>query len=234
MSLLTIIRNAADRLGIPRPSAAIGTSDTQVRQLVGLAQQEGKELSRMGAWQALTREKTFTATATETQTSVIPADFGYMLEGTFWNRTQDRRVMGPLDPQKWQALKTGLFVSNWDAYRIRGNDLLMNPTPQASDEMAFEYVSTYWCTSADASTGRTAFEDDNDITVIDEELVTLGVIWRFLKAKGLDYSEAFRTYQMEISKAFGRDGGQRFLDMGLDQGGSGAFDPYVPEGNWTL
>lgn len=234
MSLLTIVQNAADRLGIPRPSAVIGTADTQVRQILGLAQQEGKELSRWGAWQALVKEQTFTATATETQTGALPDDFGYLVEGAFWNRTANRRVMGPLDPQKWQALKTGLFTSIWDAFRIRGDDLLMNPTPNAGDAMAFEYVTIYWCTSADSVTERAAWASDDDIAKLDEELMTLGIIWRFLKAKGLDYSEAFRTYQMEVNKAFARDGGTRFLDMALDQGGSGAFDPYVPEGSWTL
>ena len=232
--MLTIIQNAAARLGIPQPSAVIGTADTQVRQLFGLAQQEGHELARMGQWQALTKEKTFTATATETQSSVLPDDFSWMIEGSFWNRTANRRVSGPLDPQKWQALKTGLFVSIWDAYRLRGDDLLMNPTPNAGDSMAFEYVSSYWCTSADGVTERAEWAADDDIAKIREELLTLGVIWRFLKAKGLDYSEAFRTYQMEITRDMGRDGGTRILDMAYDQGGSGAFDPYVPEGNWTL
>lgn len=234
MSLLTIVQNAAHRLGIPSPSAVIGTSDTQVKQLLGLAQQEGIELARMGPWQALVKEKTFTATATETQTSVLPDDFGWIIEGSFWNRTASRKVMGPLDPQKWQALKTGLFVSIWDAYRIRGSSLMMNPTPSAGDSMAFEYVSSYWCTSADGLTERSAWAADDDVAKLREELITLGVIWRFLKAKGLDYSEAFRTYQMEITRDMGRDGGTRILDMAYDQGGSGAFDPYVPEGNWTL
>jgi hypothetical protein len=234
MSLLTLIQDAADRLGIPRPSAVVGTSDTQVRQLLGLAQQEGKELSKMGNWQALVTEKTFTATATETQSSVIPTDFGWIIEGSFWNRTQDRRVMGPLDPQKWQALQTGLYTSIWDAFRIRGDSMIMNPVPTAGNSMAYEYVSKYWCQNAAGSTQRAAWLADDDTGRLDEELMTLGVMWRFLKAKGLDYSEPFRTYQMQVDQAFGRDGGTRILDLGADSGGSGVFDPFVPEGSWTV
>lgn len=234
MALLSIIQDAADRMGLPRPTSVVGSSDTQVRQLFGLAQQEGKELARRGPWQALTLEKTITATASETQSGGIPTDFDRMIEGSFWNRTQDRRVVGPLDPQKWQGLKTGLYNLVWDAFRIRGNELLMNPVPQAGDELVYEYVSLYWCTDASGSTSRAAWAADDDLARLDEELITLGVIWRFLKAKGLDYGEAFRTYEMEVERRLANDGGMRMLDLGGDSGGSGVFDPSVPEGNWTL
>lgn len=234
MSLLTLIQDAADRLGIPRPASVIGTSDTQVRQLLGLAQQEGKELAKRGPWQVLTKEKTITATATETQTSGIPTDFDRMIEGSFWNRTQDRKVMGPIDPQKWQALQTGAFVSVWDAFRIRGGDLLMNPVPTANDALAYEYVSKYWCENAAGTTERAAWAADDDVGILSEELMTLGVVWRFLKAKSLDYGEAFRSYEQQVNEALAHDGGSRILDLGASTGGSGVYDPFVPEGSWTL
>jgi hypothetical protein len=234
MSLLTIIQDAADRLGIVRPSSVVGAADAQVRQLFGLANQEGKALSRRGPWQVLTKERTFTATATETQTGAIPADFERMIEGTFWNRTQDRRVVGPLTPQKWQMLQTGLYSLMWDAYRIRGNDLLMSPIPQAGDILAYEYVSTYWLTNAAGDTERAAWTADDDIAKLDEELMTLGVTWRFYKAKGLDYSEAFATYERMVERKLGNDGGMAILDLNGDRldGAGGAYDPFISEGNW--
>lgn len=234
MSLLTLIQNAADRLGIPRPTAVIGTYDTQIRQLLGLAQQEGKELARMGPWQELVTESTFTTTATETQSSVIPTDCDWILEGTVWNRTQSRRVVGPLTPQKWQSLKAGLTPSIWDAFRIRGSDWIMSPTPQAGDTIAFEYVSTKWATDAAGTTPLSEWMADDDVGLISEELMTLGVVWRFLKAKGLAYDEAFRTYQMQINQAMARNGGMSILDLSADTSGSGVFDPFVQEGNWTV
>lgn len=234
MSLLTIIQDAADRIGIVRPSSVIGSSDTQVRQLVGLAQQEGKALARRGPWQALNTEKTFTATATEEQTNALPADFDRMIEGSFWNRTQDRKVIGPLTPQKWQALKTGLYVLAWDAFRIRGSSLLMNPAPAAGDIMAYEYVSTHWCSSADETTTRSAWVADDDVGRLDEELMTLGVIWRFLKAKGFDYGEAFRAYEQEVQNRLANDGGSNILDLNGDASGSAVYDPTTPEGYWPL
>jgi hypothetical protein len=235
MSILTIVQDVSNRIGLPVPSTVIGSNDTQVRQLLGLAQQEGKELSRRGPWQVLTKEKTITATATEIQTGAIPTDFERMIEGTFWNRTQDRRVVGPLTPQKWQMLQTGLYSLMWDAYRIRGNDMLMSPVPQAGDILAYEYVSTYWLTNAAGSTERASWTADDDVAKLDEELITLGVIWRFLKAKGLDYSEAFSTYERMVERKLGNDGGMAILDLNGDRldGAGGAYDPFISEGNWT-
>lgn len=235
MSLLTITQDACDRIGIPRPSVVVGSSDTQVRQLFGLAQQEGKELSRRGPWQELTKEKTITATATETQTGAIPTDFERMIEGTFWNRTQDRRVVGPLSPQKWQMLQTGLYSLVWDAFRIRGTAILMSPVPQAGDTLAYEYVSTYWCTNAGGSTERAAWASDDDVALLDEELMTLGLVWRFKKSKGLDYSEEYRSYELLVERKLSNDGAMGILDLNGDRmdGGGGVYDPFIREGNWS-
>jgi hypothetical protein len=157
-----------------------------------------------------------------------------MIEGTFWNRSQDRRVVGPLTPQKWQMLQTGLYSLMWDAYRIRGDDLLMSPVPVAGDTLAYEYVSKYWCTNAAGSTERAAWASDDDVALLDEELITLGVTWRFMKAKGLTYSEEFASYERMVERKLGNDGGMAILDLNGDRldGAGGAYDPFISEGNW--
>jgi len=234
VSLLSMIQQVADEIGLPRPTQVIGTSDTQVRQLLGLANAEGRELARRGYWQELTKETTFTATATEEQSSVIPSDFDRLIEGSVWNRTQGRKVAGPLTPQRWQALKTNLYQSVWDSFRIRGDSFLCQPVPVAGDTWAFEYVSLNWLTNAAGDTEYQAWQADDDVGKICECLMGLGVKWRFLREKGMDYSEAFRTYEMELTQRLANNGGMRILDLETDQGTSTVFDPFTPESNWTL
>lgn len=235
MSLLSLVQDAADRIGLVRPSSVVGNSDPQVRSLLAAAQQDGKALARRHDWQKLVKEKTFTATATEEQSGVLPDDFERMIPGSFWNRSQDRRVAGPLSPQRWQLLKSGLIVMPWDSYRIRGNSFLMNPTPIAGDSMAFEYVSTFWCGAADTTAPtRAAWASDTDIGFLDEELLTLGVVWRFKKARGLEYAEDLQEYELQVSRAMGADGGMADLDMGLGDDGSAVIDPYITDGNWSI
>jgi len=235
MSLLTMIHGSCDPLGIARPSSVVGSSDQQIRQLLGLANQEGKELAKRHNWQRITKEKTITATATEEQSSAIPSDFDRILNGTFYNRTQNRRVEGPMDAAEWQQYKASIASVLFDAYRIRGNSMLLAPTPTADDSYAYEYVSLWWCTTAAGTTPTlAAWAADTDVGILPEDLMGLGVVWRFLKAKGLDYSEPFRTYEAQLMLAVGRDGGKRSVYMGRSMDYRRRREPRWPDGSWDV
>lgn len=236
MSLLTLVQNAADRLGIVRPSTVIGSADQQIRQLLGLAQQEGKELSKRFPWQSLQKEKTITATATETQSGAIPADFDRFIIDTFYNRTKNRRVLGPMNPQEWQNYKASITTVIFDAFRQRGNSLLLAPTPTADESYAYEYMSTYWVATAAADTtpAQATWMDDSDVGILSEELMTDGVVWRFLKSKGLDYAEAFRTYEAQVMLAGSIDGGvRRTVSFAGPTPVKGPMRPNWPDGSWS-
>lgn len=234
MSLLTVIQSAADRIGIVRPSSVIGSADGQVRQLLSLAQQEGKELARRHPWQSMVKEKTITATATEEQTSSLPVDFDRFVDETFYNRSQRRKVEGPLNAQEWADYKGRTTTAIWDAFRVRGNSILLAPTPTAGDSYVYEYLSTYWATTSGSTTpSLAAWAADTNEGILSEELMTDGIVWRFKKAKGLDYAEEFRTYEAQLAMMMGRDGGRRKVNM------AGPINAMrvgvtVPEGSWNL
>ncbi|RVL48483.1 hypothetical protein CN138_09135 [Sinorhizobium meliloti] len=234
MTIATIVSNATDRIAVSLGSAAVFSNPGETaRQMRALANQEGKELMRRGTWEVLTKETTFTAIAQETQTDVIPDDFDHMLNETFYNRTRKRQVVGPLTPKEWQEQKSIVATVLYDSYRIRGGSILMIPVPSAGDEYAFEYVSNQWVLSTDEE-AKTAFTTDSDTPVLDEELITLGVIWRFLKAKGFDYAEAFRTYELQVSQALGRDGSKRTVNFAQRIDYGRPRYPGIQDGNWNL
>lgn len=233
MTLLSLVQKACARIGIPEPSAIISSSDQQVITLLGFAQQEGIELSRRATWQKLAKEKTFTATATETQTGVIPSDFDRFIPETFYNRSRFREVLGPLSPQEWQAQKSILATVLFDSFRQRGGDILMLPVPSAGDTYAYEYVSNQWCESS-GGTPQSAWTADGDVGLLDEELMTLGVVWRFRQAKGFEYGEAFRTYETQVAQAIARDGSKRKLNFASESRYDRPRYPGVVEGSWNL
>jgi hypothetical protein len=230
MTLLTVVRNSCDRIGIQRPSTAFSSTDQQILQIVGLAQQEGKELAARHNWQVITKEKTFTSVAAETQTSAVPSDFDRFVNDTFFNRTEKRKLEGPLNPQQWQFHKSVVATTLVEAFRQRGDDILITPTPTAGQTMAYEYVSKNWCETSGA-VEQAAWAADTDVGILSEELMTLGVIWRWQKAKGLDYAESFRTYEMQVAQAMSRDGGKPTLNMGTVKSSAARY-PFVPEGSW--
>lgn len=234
MTILSICTDAVDRIAITLSGTTVftNTADT-ARQMRALANQEGKELMRRGSWQALTKEKTFTSLAQEVQTGAIPSDFDHMLNETFYNRTRKRQVTGPLSPTDWQAQKSIIATVLYDSYRIRGNDVMMIPVPPAGETYAFEYISKNFVLD-NLSVPKAAFTADTDTAILDEELITLGIIWRFLKAKGFDYSEAFRTYELQVSQALARDGSKRTINFAQQVNYGRPRYPGVQDGSWNL
>lgn len=233
MTILSIVQDASREVGLPSPSTVVGNSDERVRQFLRLAEKDGKDLVRRYDWQILQKEQTFTSLAQETQTAIIPSDFSRFINETFYNRTRKRPFVGPLTPQEWQVQKSLTASVVVDAFRRRGNDLLVIPVPPAGDTFAFEYVSKYWVdTDADGDGDAEEFAADTDSPIFDEELITLGVIWRFKQARGFDYAEEMRSYEIRLARLFGDDGGKRTMDLMRNVRRRRPMAPEVPEGDW--
>jgi len=234
MTFLAIIQDASDEIGLPRPVSAISSSDTQVRQLVRQAQREGQMLARRHNWTALITEATHTTVATELQgvmTTIAPG-FKWMVNNTQWNRSQQEAIGGPLTAPDWQILQSATITGPYYDYRIQNGNLFLYPAPTAGDTIAFEFMSANWCQSS-TGTGQIKWLNDTDTGVIDEELMTLGTVVRYKKAKGLGYAEDLRDYEIEVNNAIARDGGRRILK--LDETYSNR-EPEIraPVGSWNL
>lgn len=232
MTLLTIITGACDRAGLSRPPAVVSSSDQQVRELLALANEEGLQLSRRADWQKLTKEKTFTSLAQETQTDMVASDLDRFVNGTFWNRTRRRPFMGPVTPQEWQEIKAWTVSPVPEIFRYRGDDILLQPVPTAGDTFAYEYVSTQWCESS-AGTDQSAWAADTDVALLPERLFTLGIVWRFKQLKGLPFADDFAMYEKEVMQAVQRDRPLRTLNM-ASSGRERRPGIMVPDGDWSV
>ena len=217
MSLLTIVQDVAVELGIPSPDTVISSLDEQVIQLRGLANAEGRDLCSRFNWQALIVEKTFLTTAAELQGTIAAlvsaGDFKHIINDTIWDRTQSRQIFGSIPLQTWQRVQASNVSGPHEEYQIRGGSLFILPAPAASSTMAFFYKSKHWCQSSGGA-GQAAWAADDDTGVLDENLMGLGLKWRFLRAKGLDYSQEFDTYERHVQVAMATDTGKRKLHLG--------------------
>lgn len=235
-TLLTIVQRHCQRSGLPVPTTVYGSSDTQVQQLMGLLEEEGADLAARGAWEGITFEATHTTLAAEDQgaiATIAATGFKYIKNDTIWDRTDDLPVLGPLSPQDWQMLKGMATTSPRYQFRIRGGKLLANPTPTAGHTWAFEYVSKYWITNSDGDTYRQYFGADGDLVLVPDELLLMGLRWRWKKEKGLDYAEDFRTYEMQVKDAIGRDAGKTVLNMS-SEGRNIKPGIFVSPGSWSV
>lgn len=231
-SLLTICQNVADEVGFSRPSTIVNNTDATAKQLYRLANRTGNVVSRFG-WQVLRADHTFVL-VTSTQTYALPTDFRYMVPDTTWDRSDDREVLNPLSAAQWAFSKGwGLVTGLNRRARIKGNLLEFDQTITSSDNgktIAYEYVSSYWAESS-GGTDQASFQADTDVSKLDDELMTLGVIWRFKKAKGLDYADDLAEYTQLLNRLKATDGSATTLSMNSRKL---SLDPNIQEGGFNV
>lgn len=220
MTLLSLCQDACDELGIERPSQIVGSTDQTARTLLVLANAEGRALSRYpkNGWAIQQREHTF-STVASTAEYALPSDFRCFIDETAWDRDSYWEMRGPLSPQEWQRVKSGLAATpalrrRWRVKRSGSsiaNKFFIDPTPDSVAALVFEYVSNQWLTNAAGDTGYESWQADTDVPILDSELMRRGLVWRFKAAKKFDFTSELAEYEALRDQAVAQDGGAPVL-----------------------
>lgn len=289
-TFLQLIQQAADELGIPEPSQIVGAVDDTSRQLLALAQREGKQFSVLangeGGWNNLHKEYVFftavnaattgnitngsrvitnigsltnvaasiwsvtgtglptkaqivsvdsssqitmdrPATATTIGVSLVfaqngyglPSDFEYFTQKTYWDGSYRWQLLGPISAQEKQVLRYGISpVGPRRRFYVRSNYLYLDPIPSTNNEtLAYDYYSNAYCRSS-GGTAQSKWTADTDLYNLDEDCFILGMKWRYLRAKALDYGEEKDAYDSACMRVMARDGGNRDLPLTASTG----------------
>ena len=217
-TLLELIQAFCNETGLSEPSAIIGSTDDQNKQILSLANREGTELAGMaggfGGWQNLYTEYTF-STVNGQADYALPADLEYFAQRTFWDGSKRWELLGPIAAQEKQLLRYGFVASGpRRKFYIKANKLYIDPVPEADGEtIAFDYYSKNWVLDADGTTTKARFTLDTDTIKLDEDCFIMGLKWRFLRAKGLDYTQEQADYTLAVNQKIARDCGQPDLSI---------------------
>lgn len=187
MSLLTIAADVFDEVQVQRESTIVGNTRPGARRLLRYANSIGKQLIRDYNWQALRREHTFTAAGGQLQSGALPPDFLRLVPDTFYDRTNDGLLIGPIDPAEWQMLVTHEYQgSGWHERRFiyRNGEIRVIPDFGGGESCVLEYITNQWCEDA-AGASKTAITADTDVARIDEELLTLAIASSWLQSEGM-------------------------------------------------
>jgi hypothetical protein len=160
----------------------------------------------------------------------VPADLNYFVPQTGWDRNFRWQLLGPIDAQEWQVLKSGISpVGPRLRYRLMGGMIYMNPAPYVptgqsspiSDLIAMEYATRYWCApSGGTSPVQEALQADSDVVLaFPEDLMILSLKWRMLRAIGNNYAEEFDEYEKARDRRMGRETMARSLPLNARAGG---------------
>lgn len=151
----------------------------------------------------------------------LPTDIRSFINATYWDRNFRWPMLGPLSPVEWEVIVSGISpVGPRIRFRVVNNYMEIQPLPgtDQTDQIAYEYVSNAFCTSA-SGTPNTAvggvckFAVDTDVYRWPENVLRLGIKWRFLRAKGLDYSDEYKQYTDARDFQLSVSGASRSLRM---------------------
>lgn len=237
-NLLGTVQEVCKRLAQNVPATVFGSTDKQVIQFLSLLQSGLDVLVKRAQWQILQKECTFVTIANEDQGLITAlggglAGYDYLLPYTLWDRTNKLTLVGPLDPQDWQAMKAWIINGPRYQFRLRGNHFLVNPAPSAGWTWAFEYMSTYAITDVTGVTFKDRFTADTDIILLPEPMVELDLTWRWKQAKGLGYAEEFNSLEAMLADIKTRENPGKTLRFD-DYPSDAQPGIYVPAGNWRV
>lgn len=157
----------------------------------------------------------------------LPADMNFFAPATAWDTNFRWQLLGPLSPQEQEVILRGISpvgprIRYW--FQNKMFNLQPLPGPTQLDLISMRYESTAWCNTAGGTprtpaNGLVKWGADSDVYVWPEDTQVLGVKWRFLRAKGLDYGEEYKTWKDAVDLQMATGGNSRSLPMNASQNG---------------
>lgn len=236
MSLLTVAQAVAEEIGLGSISVVATSTDKKVKRLLRLLNRAGRRLAKRN-WSILQKEHTF-QTVNGTAAYALPDDYDRQLDMTAWNRDTYWMMRGKLSGREWQVQKSAIIATTAlrQNFRIkpdtRVNKFYIDPTPSTADDLVYEYASNQWVRDSGNTTGLVKYTSDDDVSLIDEELLELEGIWRYLRATGFDYAEEREEAVSAIDLAYAEDLGGGILNLGVSASGTPLNRLNVAEGGF--
>lgn len=233
-TVLGIIQDFCRKAGLPRPATIVGNSNASVLQMLSLLEEVGEFCVTEALWPNCTRTVTLVAPGTEALGDIYtlcPDSYDGILKRTFWNRTRNEEIHGPVSPERVSNLKAYPASSRSFWYAEEGH-FNAYPVIPAGESLELKYRSRHWLASPIHVT-KASFSDDADAPVIPVELLRLGLLFYWRRAKELPYKVEEARFMDKLAAMSSRSDGSTILRM---DGETSEVRPgiVVPNGNWSI
>jgi hypothetical protein len=143
----------------------------------------------------------------------LPPDYETITDNTHWDKTKHWQMLGPVDAQQWQWLKSG-YISTGPRvrWRILGNEFQIWPPYNTQEYLGFEYRSKGWARAADG-TVKNSFTADTDTTVFDNTVLVLATKLKYFQIKSFDTTALYQDYMRYLNVAKANDKGSATLSF---------------------
>lgn len=222
MTIKEILNQAILEAGFT-PQNTYATSTLQeAQQALALANRELNRLQK-DTWQEL--KKTHVVTMASGVISYdLPTDYRQFIPDTAWSADQERRADFPVSDEVWSYLQAR-DVATGLTYRVRlADNKIQIHNPSDGSELPIEYISDYAVIS-DSGEPKRRFTADSDQFLLNDDLLILGVKWRFNKVKGLDWQADFSEYQSMYARERGTNNNAQTISFA----GAEQYPPFPPQ-----
>lgn len=218
-------------LGAPTPNVWISTSDETTQEVVEFAREALRMVVEAHEWQALMRTHTAALTGTPEQTVALPADFGRLIPGTVWLTATTWPARGPVSDAEYEALRQPPVAQAEPVFRISGGALNLL-AGSLGGSLTLRYITGH-PVAISGGGARATWGADGDVALVDERLVTLGMIALWRDARGLNATSAATLYANALARTKAQDRPIGVMDMS-GRRGTGRSPVGLPGGSTAV
>ena len=203
-----ILGNIPSTIGLDSTYSIVGTNvpqDTYVDQVIDAHTITTTQLSSATS---IGGSVTFSKTIYD-----LPPDYETITDNTHWDKTKHWQMLGPVDAQQWQWLKSG-YISTGPRvrWRILGNEFQIWPPYNTQEYLGFEYRSKGFVRDS-AGNVKNSFTADTDTTVLDDDVIALATKLKYFQIKSFDTTALNQDYIRYLNVAKANDKGSATLSF---------------------
>jgi hypothetical protein len=203
-----LLTNIPSTTGLDNTYSIVGTSIPQDTYVDEVLTSTSLNTSQLASATSVGGSVTFSKTIYD-----LPSDYETITDNTHWDKTKHWQMLGPVDAQQWQWLKSG-YISTGPRvrWRILGNTFQIWPPYNTQEYLGFEYRSRGWARSA-ANVVKNSFTADTDTTVLDNTVMVLLTKLKYFQIKSFDTTALQQDYNRYLSVAKANDKGSATLSF---------------------
>lgn len=214
MTALKIVQEICRVLGLDVPSTLTNASDTGAQRVLGVLNRAVAAAQKAYNWQELQKQIIFKADVLSDaynpatgglKLRTLAPDFGQAVTPQLYEMNALHGVYY-LSPDDFTRLTVEGIGSVDKYFSVMGGELLFLPKlSENSWSCLMRYGSKYAVTDA-SGTGKAGFDQDDDESPLDSELLVLGGVYKFKQEMGYDYADAQEDYEQCLQALAQRNG----------------------------
>lgn len=231
-TLLQICTDAMEGVqDVAVPVTIIGNTSPTAKLLKSCAQDIGRFLERSYSWQALKVEYSF-ATSEGVTGYDLPEAMRRFANMTVWSETDEWPLVQVPDSD-WRVLQSGGVISNLPfRFSVFANRINLHPAPgSTSYTIKFDYYSKYF-SEDENGTAQDRWAADTDVSRLDDNLMVLGIRYKYLERNGLPFDEDKASFIEAMDSLYADDRPREMIALGRGPLKRPAIN--VPDSNWSV